>query len=223
MSARIRTQNSFSFKYGKVSFDAKMPAGDWIWPAVWMLPKHNVYGQWPASGEIDILESRGNSIYNKCVASTLHWGPIFELNQYEQTSEEICLDSGSFADDFHKFELEWTENYIQTKVDGEVLLSVSPASTMWEQGDFPSWVYNPGWSSKMAPFDQEFFLIINVAIGGTNGFFPDNAGDGKPWQNDSGIGPRQFWDARNQWMSTWDFEGNDSALQIKNLNVYSYE
>ena len=81
MSTRIRSVNSFSFKYGTIEFEAKMPKGDWIWPAVWLLPKlvnlikltylvlkiyiytvlsrSNEYGQWPASGEIDILESRG--------------------------------------------------------------------------------------------------------------------------------------------------------------------
>merc|ERR1712137_244674 len=58
MSARIRTVNSFSFRYGRVSVRAKMPAGDWLWPAIWMLPRHNAYGTWPASGEIDIVESR---------------------------------------------------------------------------------------------------------------------------------------------------------------------
>lgn len=59
-SARLRTVHSFSFKYGRVQIRAKLPKGDWIWPAIWMLPKDNAYGQWPASGEIDIMESRGN-------------------------------------------------------------------------------------------------------------------------------------------------------------------
>jgi len=79
-SARLRTVNSFSMKYGKVDIRAKLPKGDWIWPAIWMLPKHNAYGGWPASGEIDIVESRGNDA--SCSAggrdtfgSTLHYGP----------------------------------------------------------------------------------------------------------------------------------------------------
>lgn len=59
-SARLRTVNSFSAKYGRVVIRAKMPKGDWIWPAIWMLPKHAEYGSWPSSGEIDIVESRGN-------------------------------------------------------------------------------------------------------------------------------------------------------------------
>lgn len=58
-SARIRTVNSFSFTYGRVEVEAKMPKGDWIWPAIWLLPTDNAYGDWPASGEIDLLESKG--------------------------------------------------------------------------------------------------------------------------------------------------------------------
>lgn len=61
MSARLRTANTFSFKYGKVEARAKMPLGDWLWPAIWMLPAKHAYGQWPASGEIDIVECKGNS------------------------------------------------------------------------------------------------------------------------------------------------------------------
>lgn len=59
-SARLRSVKSFSFQYGRVEIKAKLPKGDWLWPAIWMLPAHNEYGQWPASGEIDIMESRGN-------------------------------------------------------------------------------------------------------------------------------------------------------------------
>jgi beta-glucanase (GH16 family) len=79
-SARIRSLNSFNFQYGRVEIKAKLPKGDWIWPAIWMLPANSEYGGWPASGEIDIMESRGNDAsyssggVNK-FASTLHWGP----------------------------------------------------------------------------------------------------------------------------------------------------
>jgi beta-glucanase (GH16 family) len=59
-SARLRTVNSFAFQYGRVEVKAKLPRGDWLWPAIWMLPKNNEYGNWPSSGEIDIMESRGN-------------------------------------------------------------------------------------------------------------------------------------------------------------------
>ena len=59
-SARLRSANSFAFTYGKVEARAKLPLGDWLWPAIWMLPLKQEYGLWPTSGEIDIMESRGN-------------------------------------------------------------------------------------------------------------------------------------------------------------------
>lgn len=80
MSAQLRTHDSFQFKYGKVEVRAQLPKGDWLWPAIWLLPSDYAYGGWPASGEIDLLESRGNSPGyeghdSDIVASTLHWGP----------------------------------------------------------------------------------------------------------------------------------------------------
>lgn len=79
-SARIRSLDKFNFQYGRVEVRAKLPRGDWLWPAIWMLPANSEFGGWPASGEIDIMESRGNDAsyasggVNK-FASTLHWGP----------------------------------------------------------------------------------------------------------------------------------------------------
>jgi len=65
MSGKLTTVNSHSMQYGRVEVRAKLPKGDWLWPAIWMLPRHNEYGEWPASGEIDIMESRGNVGYPK--------------------------------------------------------------------------------------------------------------------------------------------------------------
>jgi hypothetical protein len=78
-SARLTTQGSKSIRYGRVEVVAKVPKGDWLWPAVWMMPEDSVYGIWPLSGEIDIMESRGNSrSYSRggreTVSSTIHWG-----------------------------------------------------------------------------------------------------------------------------------------------------
>ena len=60
MSARINTRSHYAIRYGRVEISAKLPRGDWLWPALWMLPVNDTYGPWPASGEIDIMESRGN-------------------------------------------------------------------------------------------------------------------------------------------------------------------
>lgn len=78
-SARLTTQGSKSILYGRVEVVAKVPKGDWLWPAIWMMPEDSVYGIWPMSGEIDIMESRGNARGYKpggreYMSSTLHWG-----------------------------------------------------------------------------------------------------------------------------------------------------
>jgi beta-glucanase (GH16 family) len=78
-SARLTTEGSKSILYGRVEVTAKLPQGDWLWPAIWMMPEDSVYGIWPLSGEIDIMESRGNqrgpSGYGReTFLSTLHWG-----------------------------------------------------------------------------------------------------------------------------------------------------
>lgn len=79
-SGRINTKKGATIKYGRVEVIAKLPEGDWLWPAIWMLPVDDTYGPWPASGEIDIMESRGNNrTYaqggNNIASSALHWGP----------------------------------------------------------------------------------------------------------------------------------------------------
>jgi len=86
-------------------------SGDWIWPAIWMLPRYDEYGEWPMSGEIDIMESRGNAPGypyhgSDYIASTLHWGPYYPQDPYDKTHNEYQLPNGkSFADDFHIFGL----------------------------------------------------------------------------------------------------------------------
>jgi len=224
VSAKLTTVDTFAFTYGKVSFEAKMPRGDWLWPAVWMMPRDYVYGGWPASGEIDIVESRGNNQpgYNECASSTLHWGPNTYNNRFSWTTGEMCIgwQGTDFADDFHKWELEWTDQYIKTSIDGQTIFYTSPEPSFWEWGSFGN-EWNPGWYSKMAPFDQEFYIIINLAVGGTNGFFPDGQNNGKPWSNSSPYGPKEFWNGKWQWENSWDLTGEKSALQIRNLKVES--
>nr|AAP82240.1 lipopolysaccharide- and beta-1,3-glucan-binding protein [Azumapecten farreri] len=142
-SARLRSSRGFSFKYGKIEIEAKMPAGDWIWPAIWMLPLRNAYGQWPASGEIDIVESRGNRHYTApdgthkgvdSFGSTLHLGPSILDKSYDpwQTAHvEKTLSQGTLADDFHKYGVEWTEDHIKFLFDGQETLTVAPPGSGW--------------------------------------------------------------------------------------------
>ncbi|KAI7906699.1 concanavalin A-like lectin/glucanase domain-containing protein [Cokeromyces recurvatus] len=164
-SARIRTLHSASIQYGKVEVRARLPKGDWLWPAIWMLPTDSAYGGWPASGEIDIIESRGNDRYaygnNSVVSSALHWGPHSYLNKYNLTTNTLMSASGqSWTDDFHLYGLEWTKEGIRTYVDNTTILQVDFNETAWSRGQFTNDTMNPWTEGDIsAPFDQEFYLV----------------------------------------------------------------
>nr|KAG5688615.1 hypothetical protein BaRGS_033431 [Batillaria attramentaria] len=237
-SARIRSSRGFNFKYGKVEVEAKLPVGDWLWPAIWMLPRLDAYGIWPASGEIDIMESRGNMDYHdpqgqsqgvNSIGSTMHFGPDYFHNAWPKAHAEKKLSSGTFADDFHKFGVEWDETAVKFTVDGEEILKVDPGPEgFWKFSEFDQvdGLENP-WAqgSHMAPFDQEYYLILNVAVGGV-GFFPDenqNRPNPKPWTDNSEHAMDTFWAARNQWYPTWHPDqnnGEDAALKVNYIKVW---
>ncbi|XP_076250161.1 beta-1,3-glucan-binding protein-like [Rhynchophorus ferrugineus] len=232
-SARIRTSQSFNFKYGRVQFRAKIPTGDWLWPAVWMLPRYNAYGKWPASGEIDLLESRGNkdlvnaqgvNVGNQQISNTLHWGPYNEANRWPKTHFEKNNADG-FDKDFHEFELVWGPDNFTYSVDGEEVGSVSPPpGGFWEMGGFDNATTDNPWrgGSHMAPFDQEFYIIINLAVGGVS-FFDDgfkNLG-GKPWSNKSPVAFKDFWKGKGQWLPTWDMKDDSTHLIVDYVKVFA--
>ena len=208
-SAAIRTTESFSFKYGKVEVKAKLPQGDWLWPAIWMLPRYNAYGNWPASGEIDIMESRGNNPsyppggYDS-FGSTLHWGPGWTEDPFSKTHETYKA-SVDLTADFHTYGLIWNETYIGTYFDDEskIVLSVNINESFWNLGGWSSTHWTNPWkgAGTNAPFDQEFYLIINLACGGLTGYFPD--GNGKPWSNTGAHPVNDFWNTKAQWYPSW--------------------
>eukprot|EP00354_Favella_ehrenbergii_P003095 CAMPEP_0170456332 /NCGR_PEP_ID=MMETSP0123-20130129/4005_1 /TAXON_ID=182087 /ORGANISM="Favella ehrenbergii, Strain Fehren 1" /LENGTH=326 /DNA_ID=CAMNT_0010719781 /DNA_START=48 /DNA_END=1028 /DNA_ORIENTATION=+ len=210
-SARLRTAGKFSFKYGKVEVKAQLPKGDWIWPAIWMLPEHEAYGGWPASGEIDIMESRGNDGAcpggNNVVASTLHWGPAWDANGYEKTHVEHT-HTESLANEFHTYGLLWTKDRIQTYLDtpDNIILDVDTSTqSFWDLGGWAN-RDNPWKHEKEinAPFNQEYYLILNVAVGGTNGYFPEGQ-CGKPWSDMDPHSVNAFYNAEGAWYPTWDY------------------
>ncbi|XP_062507119.1 beta-1,3-glucan-binding protein-like [Corticium candelabrum] len=226
-SARIRTVHSFNFKYGRVEVKAQLPKGDWLWPAIWMLPTYNQYGGWPLSGEIDIMESRGNNASYSAggvdaVGSTLHWGLNFFENGFEKTTAQKKLESGDFSQGFHVYGLIWNETYIGTYLDdlSNVILSVPITESFWEKGEYAAKSYDNPWvaGGRNAPFDQKFYFVINLAVGGTNGYFPDNQG-GKPWSNTSPHSVNEFWNDRSSWYSTWN--GEDAALKVDSVKVWN--
>jgi beta-glucanase (GH16 family) len=144
-SARLITKGKKSIKYGRVEVVAKLPKGDWLWPAIWMMPEKSVYGEWPRSGEIDIMEARGNAVGypeggRDVYTSTLHWGPSSAKDSFWKTTAGRKLRRTDYTEDFHVFGMEWTENYIFTYVDSRLVqvlfTGFKPKTTLWELGDF---------------------------------------------------------------------------------------
>ncbi|GLV44856.1 Gram-negative bacteria binding protein 1 [Carabus blaptoides fortunei] len=232
-SAKLTTVDSFAFKYGRVEFKAKMPTGDWLWPAIWMVPRYNVYSTWPASGEIDLVEARGNenltqngkNIGTEQAGSTLHWGPDPAHNGYMKTHFDKNSPGNGFNKDFRIYGFEWTPEYLKFSIDGEVLGIVKPEKSFWELGEFEKSGLNNPWVSgtKLAPFDEQFYLIINLAVGGVS-YFPDDSENPvpKPWSNKSPTAMTDFWKGKSGWLPTWNLDknnGEDAALQVDYIKV----
>lgn len=235
-SGRINTKNGANIKYGRVEVVAKMPQGDWLWPAIWMMPTDSVYGAWPKSGEIDISESRGNNwTYpiggNNIISSALHWGPDAANDAWWRTYGKVNALRSTFSQKFHTFGLEWSEDYLYTYLDGRLLQVIYTkfSTPFWQRGNFPlafpngTTIVNP-WGqtgSDATPFDQDFYLILNVAVGGTNGWFADGMA-GKPWVDESPTAMKDFWSAKDTWYPTWE-NSNGAALQVKSVKIWQQQ
>ena len=228
-SGRINTKKGATLKYGRVEVTATLPQGDWLWPAIWLLPVKNTYGVWPKSGEIDIVESRGNNYTyeqggNNIVSSALHWGPNPANDAWWRTNVKRNALHTTFSKKVHTFGLEWSEKYLFTYIDTRLLqvLYTNFDQSLWERGQFPlsdsngTRLVDP-WSGTgidSTPFDQEFYLILSVAVGGTNGWFKDGR-SGKPWVDLSPTAKLDFWNARDQWHPTWDKNGQMVVSSVK--------
>ena len=141
-SARLLSKNKFDFKYGKVEISAKLPAGGGTWPALWMLGSNISNVSWPACGEIDIMEHVGNSL-NK-IYGTLHY-PGRSGGNADGGNKMIT----NASTEFHKYSLDWSASAIKIYVDDMLIHSVA--------------------NSNAIPFNQNFFFILNVAMGGDFG------------------------------------------------------
>lgn len=147
-SGRVRTKYRGDWKYGRFEVRAKLPVGTGLWPAIWMLPTEETYGPWAASGEMDIVESKGQEPAK--IHGTLHYGGTWPHNQY--SGGEFSLSEGTFAEDFHVFALEWDPEEIRWYVDGTPYFQADS----WQSSEHPF----------PAPFDQPFHLVLNLAVGG---------------------------------------------------------
>ncbi|SHL75317.1 Carbohydrate binding domain-containing protein [Anaerocolumna jejuensis DSM 15929] len=152
-SGRINTRNKADFKYGKIEVKAKLPKGQGIWPAIWMMPaREELYGGWPKCGELDIMELLGNDPAK--VYQTLHYSKTGSDVQSQGTK---ILSSGDFSDAYHVFSMEWEPEKISFYVDGKL----TKTETKWYTS-----TDGVGTITYPAPFDQEFYMILNVAVGG---------------------------------------------------------
>lgn len=146
-SGRIKTKDLFAQRYGRFEARIKLPAGQGIWPAFWMLGADIDEVGWPASGEIDIMEFRGQQ--TQLIHGTLH-GPGYSGAEPISSTYRLA-DGETFTDDFHVFAVDWDPGQIRFWVDSEVYQTITTAAVR-ARG---KWV-----------FDQPFFILLNVAVGG---------------------------------------------------------
>lgn len=152
-SGKIYTKDLYAKKYGRIEFRAKLPRGKGLWPALWLLPQKDIYGGWAASGEIDVVEGWGSN--DKKLAGTLHYGETWPKNTH--TGKEYVFKNSSVTE-FHDYVLEWLPGEIKWYVDGE-LYQVQNNWYAKHNNEAMSYTYP-------APFDQEFYIILNLAVGG---------------------------------------------------------
>ncbi len=161
-SGKVNSQNKQDFMYGKVVIRAKVPAGQGLWPAAWMMPTdEQKYGQWPKCGEIDIMEVLGND--TSTAYSTIHYG-----EPHGQQQGKLVLEDGSFDDGFHDYSVEWTPGNIKFYIDNNQVLETNDWFTAVEGEDEKPYP---------APFNQTFFVQMNLAVGGDWPGNPDDTTD----------------------------------------------
>ncbi len=153
-SGRISTQNLKTFTYGRFEVKAKVPKGQGYLPAFWLMANdENVYGQWPRCGEIDCMEVMGQD--TKKLYGTIHYG-----NPHAESQGTYTIEDGkeSFSDGFHTFTCDWEPGKITWYVDG---------IKYHEESNWHSTTEGQGTLTYPAPFDQPFYIILNLAVGGS--------------------------------------------------------
>ncbi|MBA6378339.1 MULTISPECIES: glycoside hydrolase family 16 protein [unclassified Colwellia] len=214
-SARMMTRYKADFKYGRMEMRAKAPSGQGSWPAFWMMPTDEEYGEWPRSGEIDIFESvnlgvaREDGTAENHVYGTLHYGKSWPNNS--QSGQAYSLASGANpADDFHTYAIEWQEGEIRWYMDDHLYATQRQSKIRYNSKDEAVGLAHRGWFTEYydqlsgelktywskAPYDKEFYLVLNFAVGGT---WPENV-------NNLGVDATAF--------------GADNKFEIDYVRVY---
>lgn len=222
-SGRINSSRKFSFQYGKVEARMKLPYGQGIWPAFWMLGNSISSVGWPDCGEIDIMEmigggdGRDNRVY-----STLHWGPVTG-GSHPSYGKSYTLSSGIFADEYHTFTTEWNATTLKTYCDDNLYYTIdlSPAG--------------------LDAFRAPFYIILNLAVGGdwpgspnTSTVFPQSLkvdyvrvyqtkemlgieGNNEIYANDSAVIYKLPW--VSDWQYNWKLPENVQTIGVLDSNI----
>ena len=151
-SARMITKDKVEFTHGRIDVRAKLPTGQGIWPAIWMLGANIDEVSWPACGEIDIMELVGHEPDE--VHGTAHWGVRGSPSTFNGSS---LVDENGFQDTYHVWTLMWEENSIKWYVDEQLLHSISSSQV----------------TGTNYPFNSDFFILFNIAVGGNWPGSPD--------------------------------------------------
>lgn len=164
-SGKIKGQNKRDFMYGKVFVSAKVPKGKGLWPAIWMMPTNeDYYGQWPKCGEIDIMEVLGDQPH--IAYGTIHYG---EPHAEQQGTVE--LEGTDFSEDFHEYSVEWEPGEMRFYIDNNLYHTVN---------DWFTAVSGEDEKAYPAPFNQTFFVQLNLAVGGD---WPGNPDENTDFDN----------------------------------------
>jgi beta-glucanase (GH16 family) len=147
-SARLVTKGKGDWKYGRFEIRAKLPSGRGMWPAIWMLPTENAYGGWPSGGEIDIMENVGFDPF--VIVASAHTS---SYNHVQGTQKNNKITIADCYDEFHVYALEWEATEYRVYVDDKLYFTFK----------------NEGSGYKAWPFDKQFHILLNVAVGGNWG------------------------------------------------------
>lgn len=154
-SGKILSDGLFSQTYGRFEASMKLPEGQGYWPAFWMMPQDDTYGTWASSGELDIMENRGSEIDK--VGGAIHYGGEWPLNTH--SASEYTFTGDNRTTDFNTYSVEWEPDEIRWYVNDDLYWRTSDWHS--EGGYYP------------APFNQDFHVILNLAVGGWYGGEPD--------------------------------------------------
>ena len=155
-SSQISSRNKGHWKYGRFDIRAKLPYGKGMWPAIWMMPNNPAYGGWPRSGEIDIMENLGDN--TQLLIATLHYGTTNQMSQGTYTTPA----DQSLSDTFHVYTMIWDTNSFAFYLDS--------THNYWNCDE-----WSPNNVAYPKPFDQSFFMMFDLAVGGSWGGPPDNS------------------------------------------------